>query len=76
MNHHPNLKLSHHCTHGAVLTAEISTYVSGGILPVEFSLGFRVEWSVIVDCRLLGIIEPYLNPKNLEKGAQKKTSES
>ena len=37
MNHHPNLKLSHHCTHGVVLTAEISTYVSGGIfVPFRF----------------------------------------
>lgn len=43
MNHHPNLKLSHHCTHGVVLTAEISTYVSGGITDFDFALAKAMD---------------------------------
>ena len=43
MNHHPNLKLTHHCTHGAVLTAELSTYVSGGVTDFDLALAKAVD---------------------------------
>ena len=39
----PDRKLTHHCVHGAALTAEISTYVAGGLTEFDLDLAKAVD---------------------------------
>jgi len=43
MNHHPNLQLTHQCTAGVILKAEVSTYACTAITEFDFELASKMS---------------------------------